>query len=128
MNDDLGKKLKQITDVLSQENLPDNLKGLLSLLAGPGGKDEQAPGQSDAAGQEEEKSGNSGSEDGDDLANKIRGVIERLNVGNDPRVNLLRAVRPFLNRRRQKRLDDCMKLLSISRMVKYMDDFDKLNT
>lgn len=132
MSDDLNKAIKQITDVLSQESLPDNLKGLLSMLAG-------SAGQEDAQTAASASSGSSGSlaspelkeyreeknDQDDSLNNKIRNIVDRVNVQNDPRVALLNAIRPFLSSRKQKKLNNCVRLIQMSSLTRLLDDNEK---
>jgi hypothetical protein len=125
MNDDLNKKIKQITDILGQENLPDNLKGLLSILTAPTAKEEISPKAIEAPVIKEEKANRSETDDSIDMLRKVKKIMDKVNTNNDPKINLLNAIKPFLNNKRQKRLNDCMKLLQMSSITKLLDDPDK---
>ncbi len=144
MSDDLNKKIKQITDILGQENLPDNVKGLLSLLSGKSNPNEkEANIQNDASNFREEqpitgeysiKSDHparsehhyrSEAEENIDMLRKAKKIFERLNSKDDPKVNLLYSIKPFLNNSRQKKLVNCVKLLQMYNVTKYLDDSDK---
>lgn len=126
MADDLNKKIKQITDILGQENLPDNIKGLLSLFAGAGGREEPSQETSEIPVSKEEKAGSRAEPDENvDAVRRIKKVMDRIGTVNDPRINLLAAVKPFLNDKRQKKLDNCIKMLHISRLTKFVEDHDK---
>jgi len=122
MSDDLNKKIKQITDLLGQDNIPDNVKGLLSLLASPNIKDESSPQKSVEAPQykedrserserndryerneRNERNERSEIDENMEMLRKVRTVMDRLNTNNDPRVNLLTAIKPFLSSNRQKK-------------------------
>lgn len=125
MNDDLNVKIKQITDLLGQENLPDNLKGLLSMLSTPSTKEESSPKTIERPIIKEEKATKSDMEDNIDMLRKVKNIMDRVNTNNDPKINLLNAIKPFLNNKRQKRLNDCMKLLQMTSITKLLDDPDK---
>lgn len=127
MSDDLSKKIKQITDLLSQENMPENLKGLLSLLAGPGGKEETQTKPVDPPALTENNQNKSEVDDNVEMMRKIKKVMDRLNTNNDPRINLLNAIKPYLNTRRQKKLDSCIRLLQVTSLAKLMEESDKSN-
>lgn len=133
MSDDLNKKIKQITDILGQENIPDNLKGLLSLLASSGGKEDSStereqPGKvEDPHTPKEDKPRRSEMEESIEMVRRIKTIMDRVNTNSDPRINLLSAIKPFLNASRQKRISSCIKLLHVSSLTKYMDEFDKEN-
>lgn len=129
MSDDLNKAIKQLTDVLSQENLPDNLKGLLSMLAGSAGKEDTQTAASASSGSSaspEPKEYREEKNDQDDnLNNKIRNIVDRVNVQNDPRVALLYAIKPFLSSRKQKKLNNCVRLIQMSSLTRLLDDNEK---
>jgi len=130
MSEDFSKKIKQITDVLSQENLPENLKGLFSLLASSASsssedkKDEPSP-KADEENAKEERVNRNELEENLEMVRKVKAVMDRLNMANDPRVNLLMAIKPFLNNKRQKKLSNCINLLRVSKLVRLMDESDK---
>ncbi len=126
MSDDLSKKIKQITDILGQENMPDNIKGLLSLLANSGSQTKNEASESnDALSVKDEKASKSELEDNLEMIRKVKKVVDRLNSKDDPRINLLNAIRPFLNNTRQKKINNCIKLLHIHNLTKYIDEHDK---
>lgn len=131
MSDDLNKKIKQITDILGQETIPDNLKGLLNMLASSASKDNPAPSREHAEKDEEVrllKENNqpkNETEENMEMFRKIKKVMDKVSTNNDPRVNLLAAVKPFLNSTRQKKLNNCIKLLHMASMTRFLDEIDK---
>jgi len=124
MSDDLNKKLKQITDILGQDTLPDNLKGLLSLLTSSMPGQESSPRNSEASDAKEEKAEKSDLEENIEMVRKIKRVMDRLNTTHDPRINLLTAIKPFLSNRRQKKLNNCLRLIQMSNLTRYIDEHD----
>lgn len=127
MSEDFSRAMKQLTDMLSQESLPDNLKGLLSLLGNPPGNKEEPPPkpQQEAAAKREEKSTRSELEDNIEMIRKMRNVMQRINNTNDPRINLLTAIRPFMNAKRQSTLSNCIKLLHVTNLTRYIDQHEE---
>ncbi len=126
MSDDLNNKLKQLTDLLTQENMPDNLKSLFSLLTGPSKSEpSQKVEETPAIKEPKEEPQNKTDFDTTDMVRKIRTVLDRVNTRTDPRVNLLTAIRPYMNTTRQKKLDNCIKILQVSTLARLMDDMDK---
>ncbi|HOJ09891.1 MAG TPA: hypothetical protein PK733_04780 [Clostridiales bacterium] len=130
MDDDLGKTIKQITDMLSKDKdkMPDNLMGLISLLTSPGSSESGS--ENDVEREEKnEKEGNNvnRSNKGDlqdnlEMIKQVTKIMDRLNTKNDPRVNLLNALRPFLNNKRQKKINNCIMLLQVTGIMKAMDE------
>jgi hypothetical protein len=127
MSDDLNKKIKQITDILGQDNIPDNVKGLLTLLAGSGSdnsNEKEAPKELPSESIRNE-SRNSEMEENIEMLSRAKKIFDRINTKDDPRINLLYSMRPFLNNNRQKKLGTCIKLLQMYNLSKLMDDTEK---
>lgn len=125
MSDDLNKKIMQIADLLGKESMPDNVKGLLGLLASSMGSGESAPKSSETPAVKTERSEKNEFDDNLEMIRKVKKVMEKVNTRNDPRINLLNAIKPFLNNKRQKRLGNCIKILYMSNLAGYIDEHDK---
>ncbi len=137
MSDDMGDKIKQIADMLGQNsnpNIPDNVKGLLNMLmsnTGNNSKDEDTqedpdPPQKSRSNENSNSSSNSNeADDFADMARKMKKAMSKLNVANDPRVNLLNAIRPYLNKSRQRKLQTCLKLMRIGSLTQVLDDSEE---
>jgi hypothetical protein len=135
MSDDMGDKIKQIADMLGQNsnpNIPDNVKGLLNMLmsnTGNSSKDEDTqedPPQTSRSNENSNSSSNSNeADDFADMARKMKKAMSKLNVANDPRVNLLNAIRPYLNKSRQRKLQTCLKLMRIGSLTQVLDDSEE---
>lgn len=125
MSDDLNKKIKQITDMLSQENMPDNLKGLLSLLTNSGEKADSSAKEADVHPAKEVKNEKNELNENIEMIRKVTKIMDKFNSANDPRINLLMAVKPFLNNKRQMKVANCINILRMSSVARIMDDYDK---
>lgn len=125
MSDDLNKKIMQIADMLGQEGMPENIKGLLSLLSSSGSSEEAPPRQNDIAVKKEDKHTKSDFDDSFEMMRKVKGMMDRVNPSSDPRLNLITAIKPFLNSKRQQKLSNCMMLLQMSRLSRLMDNNEK---
>lgn len=124
LSDDLNKKIKQITDILGQENLPDNVQSLLSLLTGGVNKEEPVAKSNEKSYQKEERVERTETDENVDMIRKVKKVMDRLSTNNDPRINLLTAMKPFLNNNRQQKIANCIKILHMSRLSSLMDDHE----
>lgn len=153
MSDDLGNKIKQIADILSREDLPDNLKSLLSLLGNSSGKENNTSDSNETlknnsntdSGKPEDRSfeksqeksseknsdinsGRNSDTESDlnmDMIRKIKKVLDNINVKNDPRVALLTSLKPFMNKNRQKKINNCIQMLTMSKVIRSLDESDK---
>lgn len=125
MSDDLNNAIKQIADMLSQDGLPDSLKGLLSLLGSP---DESKQDSAKAEPQpqvKEEKTERGPGDENTEFVRNIRKMMDQVSSRNDPRVNLLNAIKPFLNNTRQNKLNSCINLLQLSNLNRFIEENDK---
>lgn len=126
MGEDMNKKIQQIAELLSQENMPENVKSLLSLLSG---SLENKESTGDTVTQAEEvkieKPVQNSHDNDSDLLKRVGKIAGNLSAGNDPRINLLYAIKPFMNSKRQKKLGNCIQLLQISSLARLLDNQDK---
>jgi hypothetical protein len=188
MSEDANKKIQQITELLGQEELPENIKSLLNMLANSlsgssggnpapkevtsgsasgdsAGSDVDAPIE---AAEDDLQNSNYGENDGiakkpagagvgpgmgsgmgtgmgpgmgpgmgadrpapfsgtdiNDITARLKKAINSLGNLNDPRINLLNAIRPFLNSRRQKKINNCIQLLQITSLTRLMNEQEK---
>ena len=140
MSEDLNKKIRQITDMLGQENLPDNLKNILSLFAGGEDSEDTQKKSSSASPEEniskknqssapvrEENQKSSDIEENLEMVRRIKRIMDGVNTNNDPRIHLLNAIRPFLSNTRQKKVNNCIKLLHMVSISKFLDDNEKIS-
>jgi len=128
MSDEMGDKFKQIADMLGQSsntNVPDNVKGLLNMLMTNSSTKEES--HQDDIPKKPSTNGESPKADTDeviDMTRKIKKAMNMLNPPNDPKVNLLNAINPYLNKKRQKKLQTCMKLMKMGSLTKLFDELD----
>lgn len=127
MSDDMNKKIQQIAELLGQETMPDNVKGLLSLLAGSLDKKEDTAASPEVEEEQvkEEKPVQTENTDNSDMLNRVKKMAGSLNIGTDPRINLLNAIKPFMNNKRQKKIGNCIQLLQMSSVARLLDNKDK---
>lgn len=127
MSDDMNKKIQQIAELLGQENMPDNVKNLLSVLAGSLEKKEADPATAEAEDERvlEEKPVSTEAGNDSDMLSRVKKLAGSMSAGNDPRINLLHAIKPFMNSKRQKKIGNCIQLLQMSSLARLLDNQDK---
>jgi len=125
MDDNLNNKIKQITDMLGQENMPDNLKSFLSMLEKPNKENSDSPNANESPPIRDMPNSTNENQNTFEMVHKIKKAMDHFNSANDPRITLLTAVKPFLNEARQKKLTQCVKLLQVSSIAKLMDENGK---
>ncbi len=128
MSDDMGDKIKQIADMLGQNsnpNIPDNVKGLLSMLMSNNNSKDEDSAEDSPKTRGSDNSSNSETDEFADMARKMKKAMGKINTGNDPRVTLLNAIRPYLNKNRQRKLQTCIKLMRIGSLTQLLDDSEE---
>lgn len=134
MSEELNKKIQQVAELLGQDNMPENVKGLLSMLVGSLEKkdnersekeNDTGKSQDESEDKTEEKSSNEDSAINSDILNKVKTLSDTIRGGNDPRINLLHAIKPFMNSKRQKKIGNCIQLLQMTSIAKLMDNQEK---
>jgi len=151
MSDDLNNKLKQLADMLNgNEKMSENLSSLISMLAKSSGNDKPAQTSSEEKSPKEEPSMKIKAQDSikaenlpwqsdtkenerniDELQDnaemmrRIKDVMDAMRNINDPRINLLTAIKPFLSSGRQKKLSNCIRLFQVTQITKLMSDPEK---
>ncbi len=143
MSDDLGKKVQQIAQMLGQDNVPDNVKELVSLISaslnkGSSKGDTSPGGDSPLEGDSPPWQGLHNANEpmldteaqpntpalSDDILNTTKSTLRQMNT-NDPRINLLNAIKPFMNNNRQKKIGNCIQLLQIAGFSRLLNDEEK---
>jgi hypothetical protein len=122
MSDDLNKKIKQIADALNQEDMPENLKELISLFANSMGSSDKLSEENQADNTHKIPSEKSELEENMDMIRKIKKVMDRINSSSDPRISLLTALKPFVGSKRQAKINNCINLLRISSLSSLIGD------
>ncbi len=128
MSDDMGDKIKQIADMLGQNsnpNIPGNVKGLLSMLMSNNNSKDEDSSEDPPKTRGSDNSSNNEADDFADMARKMKKAMGMINTGNDPRVTLLNAIRPYLNKNRQRKLQTCIKLMRIGSLTQLLDDSEE---
>lgn len=130
MSDEMEGKFKQIAEMLGQNsnaNIPDSVKGILNMLSNSNSTKEESPPEADSSEKHKtrEESSKSDNDDVAEMTRKMKKAMNMLNPPNDPKVNLLNAIRPYLNKNRQRKLQTCMKLMKLGGLTKILDDSEE---
>ena len=59
-----------------------------------------------------------------DLMIKIKKIYEKINDHDDPRTNLLLALKPYLNSQRKTHIDNAIKIVNITRLSGVINELD----
>ncbi|MGI6668455.1 MAG: hypothetical protein ACOX4M_03210 [Acetivibrionales bacterium] len=126
MSEDINNKVQQIAKILGQDDLPDNVKELVALIASSIAANEEKTDQAeshDDAGKERPQPEPAAINP--DVLDTARNVLDRFNAANDPRINLLQAIKPFMNKRRQAKIGSCIQLLKVAGLSRMLGEQEK---
>ena len=116
MNDDMSSKLQQLKDMLGDDQMKDKLKSMMSIMPNIQNTEESSGNQ-----QSDSSFGLSGN---DAMISKFMKIMERRNQVNDPRVNLLNAIKPYLNKKRQGKVENYSKIFNFTQLASLLKDDD----
>ncbi len=60
-----------------------------------------------------------------EIINTALQAMNRISSANDPRINLLHAIEPFMNTRRQRKIGNCIQLLQLAGLSRLLNDREK---
>lgn len=147
-NNNFDDKLNQIKKLLEDENMAKTLSGIIDSISSPqkgtppptnnpsedfpetedfNDSMQQAPNMPPppSTGTPSAKSTLNELGGSIDAFNKISQIYSEMNRTDSPSVNLLLAVKPYLNSNRQSRLDRAAKVLNLSKLPNMMREFGK---
>ena len=135
MSSDMNKAMDQLKEMLGNENMVDNLQTLLGTMLtknnGPTNTSDQSETEPMRPTQPSHDvpnyappSSRINLEEQMDIVMKIKKMYDRINSVDDPRINLLNALKPYLNEKRLARLDSAIKVINISKISTIVNDID----
>lgn len=143
MADNFDQKLNQIKDMLQDENLSETIKNFIDTVSKDSStssapneesqnndlsETENFPESEDTTVDnitEAKPSTNSDLNKSIDTFSKISQIYNHLNRTDTPSVNLLMAIKPYLNPRRRSKLDRAAKVLNFGKLPNMIKEFDK---
>lgn len=115
MSDNLEKNIKQIADLLSKDDVADSLKKLLGNLI----DSNESSRETEEKSEQKQSSRTVSADDMKVVEHMVRAVSELKNTEN-PGVNLLMSLKPFIRQTRSGTLRDCVKMLHMAKIYEYM--------
>ncbi len=116
MGEDMSDLIKKMSDMLNNNEIPDNIKNILGNLSNG------------------QNSGTSSLEDKEDVFKKddssidintilkMKSIIDSMNKQqNDPRSNLLKSLKPYLKNSRKEKVDQYIKLFSMGKAFEILN-------
>lgn len=126
MNDDMSEMIQKVSEMLKNNEIPDNIKSMMSNFATE---------QNNSSTSQESPSNTTESEDQRDSNDsfempnidlntmlKMKSIVDSMNKQqNDPRANLLRSLKPYLKPSRKEKVDQYIKLFSMGKVFEVLN-------
>lgn len=119
MSEDMSDIIKKMSDMLNNNEVPDNIKNILGNLSNGQNSDISSSGSKE----------NNSKKDDDNIPNidintmlKMKSIIDSMNSQqNDPRANLLKSLKPYLKTSRKEKVDQYIKLFSMGKAFEILN-------
>ena len=120
MSDDISEMMKKMSEMLKNNEIPDNVKSIISNLSSKSSETNDSNKNSNSS---SENANNSDFPDIDlNTMLKMKSIIDSMNKQqNDPRANLLRSLKPYLKPRKKKKVDQYIKLFSMGKVFETLN-------
>ena len=119
MSEDMSDLIKKMSDMINNNEIPDNIKNILGNLSNGQNSGTSSPNSTE----------DNSKKDNDSVPNidintmlKIKSIIDSMNKQqNDPRPNLLKSLKPYLKTSRKEKVDQYIKLFSMGKAFEILN-------
>ncbi len=137
MSDDMSEMIQKMSEMLKNNEIPDNVKSIMNNLANQSNSNSSSKCSNETSDSSNINSSTENSNSSFDMPNidletmmKMKSVIDSMNKQqNDPRANLLRSLKPYLKPSRKEKVDQYIKLFSMGKVFEVINPLggDKKN-
>lgn len=110
-NEDMSELFNKFSDMLNNGDVPDDIKKFLGTLSSSNSNSQTSS----------DTSSNHTSIDLETLM-KMKTIVEKMNDKDDPRANLLLSLKPYLKESRREKVDQYIKLFSMSKVLELFNN------
>lgn len=132
MSEDMSEMIQKMSEMLKNNEVPDNIKSIMSQLSGQNSSDSSSHSTDEKDNRENTYNSDINSEkenSSSDIPNidigtmmKMKSIIDSMNKQqNDPRANLLRSLKPYLKPSRKDKVDQYIKIFSMGKMFEVLN-------
>lgn len=119
MSEDMSDLIKKMSDMINNNEIPDNIKNILGNLSNGQNSGTSSPNSTE----------DNSKKDNDSVPNidintmlKMKSIIDSMNKQqNDPRANLLKSLKPYLKTSRKEKVDQYIKLFSMGKAFEILN-------
>jgi|LSQX01.1.fsa_nt_gb hypothetical protein len=138
MGENNDKTMEQLKNLLENENVSNAIKSIMNMMDKKDDSKEKNQNMNNSttelnrapvvSNEKENYPNNLNPErnmaDNMDLMIKIKKIYEKINDHDDPRTNLLLALKPYLNSQRKTHIDNAIKIVNITRLSGVINELD----
>ena len=124
MSDDISEMMKKMSEMLKNNEIPDNVKSIISNLSSKSSETNTSSENSNAFNKNSSNENDNPDFPDIDLNTmlKMKSIIDSMNKQqNDPRANLLRSLKPYLKPSRKEKVDQYIKLFSMGKVFETLN-------
>lgn len=116
-NEDMSELFSKFSNMINEGNIPDEMKNILSSLSNNNNQDN--------SNNQNENNNQASQEPSIDFETimKMKTIMDKMKgSGNDPRANLLLSLKPYLKESRKDKIDQYIKLFSMSKVMEVFNN------
>lgn len=118
-NEDMSDVFEKLNNIAGKNNIsPDMVNNLFSMLNNSNSSGNTSNSSSDSSNSNNNQN-NENSSSGIDIETimRMKTIIDKMNVKDDPRSNLLQSLKPYLKESRKSKVDQYIQLMNMSKVI-----------
>ena len=125
MNEDMSDIMNKINNMMKNNDIPEDIKNLINSISN--GSDNNSNNNSVKNEDNIQNSNNSSNID-PEMFIKISQIMNAMKSNSsNPRANLLRSLKPYLNSNRQEKVEQYIQLFNIEKVIEFMNNGGEKN-
>lgn len=118
-NEDMSDVFEKLNNLAGKNNIsPDMVNNLFSMLNNSNfSSNTSAPSSGSSSSNNNQSNENSASGIDIETIMKMKTIIDKMNVKDDPRANLLQSLKPYLKESRKSKVDQYIQLMNMSKVM-----------
>ena len=125
MNEDMSDIMNKINNMMKNNDIPEDIKNLINSISN--GSDNNSNNNS-VKNEDNTQNPNNSSNIDPEMFIKISHIMNAMKSNSsNPRANLLRSLKPYLNSNRQEKVEQYIQLFNIEKVIEFMNNGGEKN-
>ena len=121
-NEDMSELFSKFSNMVNEGNIPEEMKNILSSLSGNQNENTNTNTNTNRTEQNNQTENETPSIDFETIM-KMKSIMDKMKgSANDPRANLLLSLKPYLKESRKEKIDQYIKLFSMSKVMEVFNN------